>query len=419
MRAKLQPVYSFRRDSLRGLIHQIHALEHVRTFDSHRVFTWIADHRMAVSKDGLALARVYSFSAATEHIEHNLSGLVTPAFQSMTRERKEIKTRILEVHSDRLLVWGLPVNMSVCGVYEIRAGSIRPKLVRMFERLDSVMHTPNGVCLRGADTLDAETECVWTSRGVLPMDALLSLSVTSDGNFLFLEGIRDTVYRYQFGVRGFTNLFPVFRKEGEQAIALSYVQNQYVLVTRSKSESYMRVLGARNMLSFTLKETWSGEIEHLWVSPSERSLAWCVKPDPQKPAHRALYVNGQCVHEGDFLVNASDFQWAPSGSAFGVRILTLPDVGAEKEQIITSDAITELPAGVFLREFLVDVDGGIAAMITDNGERCSPVIYARSFQEVPCAWNLRWIPGGGISFHSILKEGIVCLTVDETEILRH
>ncbi|OGL98696.1 hypothetical protein A2318_00510 [Candidatus Uhrbacteria bacterium RIFOXYB2_FULL_45_11] len=102
----------------------------------------------------------------------------------------------------------------------------------------------------------------------------------------------------------------------------------------------------------------------------------------------------------------------------GVHITSAHVSGQEIHGIVTHDTYMEFEIGTFVREFLIDTDGNIAATIRDNGESCTPQIYTRDFQRVPLAWNLSWTPEGGISFNSVV-DGTVRRIVDETELLQH
>ena len=114
----------------------------------------------------------------------------------------------------------------------------------------------------------------------------------------------------------------------------------------------------------------------------------------------------------------ADLVWAPSGSMLGARIQTRSERGEEVQAIVTTETELICPPGMFVREFLIDTDGRIAATIMDDGEICTPDIYGRRFQSVPIAWNLSWTSEQGIGFNSVV-ESVVCRTVDETNLLRH
>lgn len=412
----LQPPYEMRRIGLLGVIHQIYALP--LHFDASKLSELVATDRLAVSQDGHHVALIARVTDSMERIAHNFERMASSRFCSHENGVR-IETRILHVGTDRLLVWGLPFGQSVRGVYELKVGRPRLKLVRPFAELHRVCRLPHGMFLLGVGTEDSEAKHVWTEHGVLPVEDLATATSVSDGSFLFLEQIDGNSYRYRFGARGFVDWFPVLHPQGEVPVALAYVQNQYVLATRTESGSRLRVVGSANTLTFPLAENWMGDIEQLWVSPSERSLAWLVRPDRSNSSRRELYLNGQLIHEGEFSMNQADLVWAPLGPSLGARITTQDASGQERQSIITQDTQREFPTGTFLREFLIDTDGGIAATITDDGELCYPVMYDRSLQSVPIAWGLHWASSGGIGYSSVLPESIVCLTVDETDLLRH
>lgn len=411
----LQPTYSSGHAFFRATIDQLFDLSASK--DKDRLPELIATDRMAVSHDGLCVAVVNMVDESLEQIRHNLRNTVTPLFRTRYKGER-VETRILHVEQDRLLVWGLPIGTSVRGVYELVTGHIRPRLVRAFAVLYRICRLPHGMFLFGIGTEDPLVKHVWTKHGVLPIDDITSATAVADGGFLFLEQIDGTSYRYRFGARGFVDWFPVLHAQGEYPVALAYVQNQYVLATRAQTESRLRVIGSANTLSFSLPESCGGDIERLWVSPGERSLAWLMRPDRFNASHRALYVNGELVHEGEFFMNQGDLVWAPTGAMLGARLTMQNAGGQERQMIVTQETVQEFPSGTFVREFLVDTNGRVAASIVDDGEKCTPYIYGRRFQEVPIAWNLSWTPELGISFNSVV-ESVVCRTVDETELLRH
>lgn len=412
----LQLPYEMRRTGLLGVIHQIYRLP--GQFDANKLSELVATDRLVVSKDGLHVALIARVTDSMERIAHNFERMASSRFCSH-ENGKPVNTRILHVGIDRLLVWGLPFGQLVCGVYELKVGRPRLKLVRPFAALHRVCRLPHGMFLLGIGTEDSDAKHVWTEHGVLPVEDLANAISVSDGSFLFLEQIDGNSYRYRFGAKGFVDWFPVLHPKGEVPVALVYVQNQYVLATRTESGSRLRVVGSESSLTFPLLETWVGDIQQLWVSPSERSFVWLVRPDRSNLSRHALYLNGQLIHEGEFSMSKDDLVWARAGPCFGARITTQNARGQETQSIITQDALRDFPPGAFLREFLIDDDGTIAATITDDGEVCYPVMYDRSLQFVPIAWGLHWASSGGIGYSSVLPESIVCLTVDETDILRH
>lgn len=407
----LQPPRVREEKCFRGVIHQIYGFEKPMT--STDLSERIATHRMAVSHDGMFVAVAVAIDQQTERIEHNLFGIPFPRFR-LAQQGERQETRILDVCEDRLLIWGLPVGMLTYGVYEVSRKRVRPKLVHPFSALHRVCRLQNGILLFGKESEDSKGEQAWTKFGALSVDGVVSATTVSDGGFLFLEQIEGKPYRYRVAANGFENWSAIFCRPDEQPALLVRVQNQHVLLTRTKTDSRLSVVGSENSLTFPLEEMWKGKIEYLWVSPRERSLAWLVRPDIHS-AERELYLNGVLIHAGTFSLNQEDLVWAESGSMLGARI-TDEETGIQS--IVTLNEEIELPAGTFLREFLIDRDGNVAATITDNGDLCSPRIYNRLFEPVPIAWNLRWTPEGGIGYNSVLGS-TVCRTTDITKLLRH
>ena len=344
----------------------------------------LATHRMLASCDGMFVAMVIDIDHETVRIEHNIPGISFPRFCLLSQGR-HIETRILEVCADRLLFWGQPIGSLTCGVYELTRKHAKPRLVDKLSALECLGRS--GVCLCENALADSAYEKIWSSSESVTGDDVDSRSVLGGALYLDFD---------------------------ELPIDLVRVQSLLVLVSRSQFRSRLRIVNADIQLTFPLKEVWRGEIECLWVSPSERSLAWLVRPDANSP-NRELYVNGELVHKGMFLLNQQDLVWAQSGSKLGVLIT---NIETNRQSIFTTHQHVEIPDGTFVREFLVDEGGNVAATVEDNGELCTPRIYTRPFESVPLAWNLRWTKEGSISFNSVLGS-TVCRTIDSTNLLRH
>jgi hypothetical protein len=412
---KLQPPRVTERPFFRGVIHQIFCLP--EPYTAAELSELIAAHRLLVSRDGMSVAVVSEGGLFTERIEHNLSFISHLRFRHTYRGER-IRTQILDISANRLLVWGLPVGTSVCGVYEYRSENRRPRLVgQPFSFVRRTHCTPNGIFLIGKIPEESSSEQIWTRLGSWTLQDLRSVSSMSDGSYILLEGREGDFRRYCVTANGFADWAMVRCTPDEQATKLVRVQNQYVIATRSRIHSRLSVVGATNTLTFPMKEKWQGEIEHLWVSPSERSLAWLVRPDVHSD-YRQIYLNGNLVHEGTFSMNEEDLVWAPSGATLGARITTESAQGQQQQSIVTLHEERCFPPGTFLREFLIDTEGKIAATITDKEDLCTPFIYDRKFADVPMAWNLHWAADGGIAYSSVLHS-IICTTTDNTEILRH
>lgn len=395
----------------RGVIHQIYGLK--KPMAPSELSELIATHRMVASHDGMFVAMIVNEDPQIEQIEHNLLDIPFPRFR-LANQGDGQETRILDVGVDRLLVWGLPVGTLVCGVYEYTSTRKKPKLIHPFSTLRRVCRFQNGILLFGKESEDSVDEQAWSRFGALSVDGVVSATTVSDGSFLFLEQIEGIPYGYRVAANGFENLSVISCTQDEHPTLLVRVQNQQVLATRTQFSSRLRVVGSEDTLSFSLQEEWQGKIEYLWVSPRERSLAWLVRPD-MTSSYRELYLNGVLIYRGSFSLNQEDLVWAQSGATFGVRIT---DEETGKQSIVSLQEETDLPAGTFLREFLIDADGKVAATISDNGELCSPRIYTRLFESVSLAWNLHWTPEGGIGYSSVLGS-TVCRTTDSTELLRH
>lgn len=412
---KLQPPRVTERPFFRGVIHQIFCLS--EPVSATKLSEQIAAHRLAVSRDGMSVAVVVEGGLLTERIEHNLSYIPHLRFRHTYRGER-IRTRVLDISASRLLIWGLPVGALVCGVYEYRSEKRRPRLLgQPICSVKNIHCSPNGVVLFGDSDDTSHSEQIWTRLGSLNFQDMRSVKPMSDGSHVILERLEGNFHRYRVTANGIEDWAMIHCTPDEQVRKLVRVQNQYVIVTKSRAHSRLSVVGADNTLTFPMKEKWQGEIEHLWVSPSERSLAWLVRPDVHSE-YRQIYLNGNLIHEGTFSMNEEDLVWAPSGASIGARITTESSQGHEQQSIVTLHEERRFPPGTFLREFLIDTEGKIAATITDKEDFCTPFIYDRKFADVSMAWNLHWASDGGIAYSSVLHS-IICTTTDNTEILRH
>lgn len=160
-------------------------------------------------------------------------------------------------------------------------------------------------------------------------------------------------------------------------------------------------------------------IQKTWIAPNGFSLAqliWC--------ADRRIWlvaVRGRVVFESESCLFEKDFVWSENSAYFGIHIHTNDD-HYQNAHILISDGIKtetcEIPEGMFLREFLVDCHGELAAWILDDGEQCSPQIYERRFENFSMAWDLEWSRFGSVSFKAVDGNEVLSIT-DETEVVLH
>jgi hypothetical protein len=160
-------------------------------------------------------------------------------------------------------------------------------------------------------------------------------------------------------------------------------------------------------------------IQKTWLAPNGFSLAqliWC--------ADRRIWlvvVRGRVVFESESCLFENDIVWSENSTYFGIHIHTNDDL-YQGAYILISDGIKtetcEIPKGMFLREFLIDCHGELAAWILDDGEQCSPQIYERRFENFSMAWDLQWSRFGSVSFKAVDGNEVLSIT-DETEVVSH
>lgn len=158
------------------------------------------------------------------------------------------------------------------------------------------------------------------------------------------------------------------------------------------------------------------DIERVWVSPNGRSFAYLIR-FPQS-GKRRLYVNNRLFLEGDCHLSEADFVWSPNGKQYGVHIYETDAPYAHAFILTSASEQYDIPEGQFLREFLVDDRGLVAAWIVTDGAECATQIYERNFQNFSMAQNLHWTNFGSIAFEAVRDAQILRIT-DETELLMH
>lgn len=156
-------------------------------------------------------------------------------------------------------------------------------------------------------------------------------------------------------------------------------------------------------------------IERFWPYSGGQSWAYLTKNHHTK--QRRLYVNDRLIYEGEFSLAAHDFVWSPNGKHFGVHIYPKDDP-YQNAYLLSSKKIRHEFSGQFLREFLIDDHGRIAALILSDGEVFDPYVYERHFRNFASAANLRWTNTGSIAFDAVFEDESFLIT-DETELSMH
>jgi len=362
----------------------------------------LAADQLVSSVDGLSVATIQPDDHSRSEVAHNLEGVPHMIFKS--------GVRILEVRKEQLLVWGTPVGSIDCGVYEIgRRGMKRIQSVTTITRIHRSHH---GFVLFGQCPPNND-DIALTSFGTHEADGVVSAITTKDNRYLFFEKLERTYFRYYVGKDGFEEWAPIDLEPEEKPIAILRLHCQPVLLSRGTKGCRFRSLGSEPC-RFDLNKNWSGCVEHFSVSPDEESLALIVRPSKAQPNYREIYLNGECIFQGEFLAEEGNFVWAEHGSMCGLFITSLPSDGGRIPMVVTPTVQLQFPSDKMLREFLVDDTGRVAATIVDNGDFCTPTVYDRIHTAVPLAWNLHFSQDGSVGYNSI-QLSCVLHTSDETE----
>ena len=282
-------------------------LELHKTFDSSTLSHLAANNQLVASKSGLTVAVIVQENDLVDCVENNVPELFELYFARFLNG-KRVQTRIWEVLSDRLLVFGVHTSTDVLGVYECCVHGV--KLVHPLAGIERVHRTKDGLVLIGILSEESQERHLFTDFGVLALDKRTTANTLQDGSILILDEFHDKPYRYRVSRNGFSELFPVPCEYGETPFALVCIGQTRVLATYQGNRSRMRVLGNGKRLWFPLKEEWDGKIEYIWQSPNSRSLAWLFKPNGC--SIQQLYLNGMCIHEGSFQMSRMDLVWSPN-----------------------------------------------------------------------------------------------------------
>lgn len=403
----LQPPCVVDKPFYRGVISSLYRFGN--THGSTQIASLVRANQLVVSQDGATVALLTDDESNGECVEHSQMSLSSARFHKVI-EAEGLSTQILLVEAERLVIWGRPTNEIVCGVYEFAGADSSPVLLYPFPHVKRVCRTGNSFLLFGADSIG-------TPYGVFSTETLLSWVANGKMRYVFLEQCLEALYTYALSERGFENPHRIQCAQQEQAVSVARVQNQFVLLSRTRMGSRLRVVGSKDRLTFLLQEWWLGTIEHLWVSPNGRSLAWLVRPDEQSE-FRMIYVNGQLIHSGVFQMNHEDVVWDQFGTQFGAKIASLEFTDFTCHMIVTSVEQKMFAPNVRVREFLLDPDGSIAAYIEDDGEYSTCHIRYRHFDAVSYMWNLHRTNDGGIAFNSVIGQ-TVRITSDTTDLIRH
>ncbi len=385
-----------------------------KTIDPRQLSELIATNQLMASRNGKFIAMIDSEAPSSQKVVHNIPGMTAHHFRGDSPGLGE-QTRILEVDADHIVVFGLPPASLNRGIYEIRIGQKTANLVYPISRLTRVYQTKHGPIYFGV--MDEEAQAC-TDNGAWTLHSTVSSTTLCDKSTLLLELVENQFYRYRVTSRGFEDWSLIKTQSAELPVSLIRLQNAFVALMQSPRGSSIRCLTQPQDFSFPLPVFQTKRIEWMSVSPDEKSLAWCVRPNGPNTSERQLYLNGELFYKGSFIASRSDVTWAPMSAMCGVRISTFEETGIERQYIVTPSYTQEMPINTLVREFLVDPDGRIDAIILDNGHFCQPFIDNKPHDAVPLAWNLHRLETGGFGFNSVIGNQVY-LTINETNLVRH
>lgn len=157
------------------------------------------------------------------------------------------------------------------------------------------------------------------------------------------------------------------------------------------------------------------DIERVWISPNGKTCAYAIR---QKGGVRRLYVAGRLFFEGIFHAGEEDFVWAQNGVHFGLHVHETDSPYQDAYILTSASEQYDVPRNSFLREYLIDDEGRLAAWIVSDGEECFTQIYERDFRNFSVARGLHWTNFGSIAFEAV-RDGQTLHITDETELPVH
>jgi len=395
---------------LRGSIDDVHALG--RVYSGTDLAEFFARQRLCVSRSGRSIAHVVPTGDRYERIDHNLTDVRTSLLQRRFKGIS-LETRILYVDECRVVIWGLPVGKLEIGLYEYSASKVRHLCTTSDGQYFGMNHES---FLIHANC--ATQNAYWNPGHAVHDTRVFFGRVLLDGSISFVEQIGHEYFRYLMTQNGLKDWAKISLEKNELPVHLVRLRGSSVLVTYDERQNltFVSMLDGLPLL-FGIPEVLEGVIEHVWVSPDERSLAWIHRPDPTS-SFRYIYLNGVLLYEGIFEIGNQPISWSPLGTQCGISIRSLEaeySISGEQYMVITPMEQMFISPKSFLREFLVGDDGFVASVIQDNAETCTVFVRSRPFAQALTAFNMHWLSSGGIGFNSI-QRNVIQFISDETDI---
>ena len=114
--------YRIRHPSYNGTTHQLVSLP--RIVDATVLSDMLANDQLVASVSGLSVAALFAEGEFVDCVQHNIPGIAEIYF-GRQQDGHQVATRILDVHDDCLLVWGVHESLGTLGVYECSSRGVR------------------------------------------------------------------------------------------------------------------------------------------------------------------------------------------------------------------------------------------------------------------------------------------------------
>lgn len=363
----------------------------------------ISGDQLAVSTDGLYAAHVVNPHHGVEIVVHSEIEVMRPRFE---RPRPRLGTRILQVTSDSLLVWG-KVDGHPSGLW--RLGRDRSTFLAP---IDLLKRLPTGI-LRG--TLESRPDAplvITPSGGLWPVGGR-SLVTSFKNGLSVVEELGGVLHAYEVLEYGRITPFQMLTlSDAQRPIGVIHWQDRLLLAVARGSQSWLVEINRKCPGEKPARIQIDGDLHGLWASPCGKTLAMFIHPRGEpEDVHRLQLSDGRIIHEGRFVLDPSTLSWSPDEQSLAVKITQteMPD-GINTERIIGSRINHPIGLGLHVREVLVNDLGRLAAFIQYDGHYDQPFIGGLAGTQVPLAWNLHHTPEGGIAWSTVHADRILTWT---------
>ena len=371
------------------------------TVDPQKLRQLISGDQLVVSVDGLYSAHV-SPHEDLERVVHSELGVIHGGFQ----RQRSIGTRILQVRSDSILVWG-KVDGHPVGLWRLEQEEST-----FLAPIDRLFRSPSSL-LRGVLDSRPDKHLVVTPWGNLwPVHDKALVTPFADG-LSVVEKLGGDLYAYELSEEG--QIYPyqlLTLTDAECPVGIVHWWGRLMLAVARGSQSWLVEINRRDRGESPVRMQIDGDLHGVWASPGGRTLAMLVHPRGEPEDVRRLQVDGgKVVYEGRFQVDPASIVWSPSENAFAIKIRE--GEGLDRvlyERIVGTDVSRRIRMGFHVRAFLLDDTGRVCAAIQHDGVYDQPVIAGRGGTRVPLAWNLHHTAEGAIRWTTVHADRILTWT---------